>query len=165
MAIEKDQWFEKLRDLAEKIAADKKNDHTDDIKNFDFTSLVHEIKVYQAELEIQNEELRRAQAELVQSRDRFSTLFHNSRADTSAYDLVLTDVSMPNMAGDRLAKELIALRPDIPIILCTGFSDRISPMKADAIGIRGILMKPVVKEEIAKTVRKVLDEAKSDRRS
>ncbi len=68
-----------------------------------------------------------------------------------------TDMTMPNITGDRLARELIAIRPDIPIIVCTGFSERIDQGKAETIGIRGLLMKPVIKAEMAKTVRSVLD--------
>jgi len=77
MTVEKEQWFGRLRDLAEKIAADKKNDGAR-IEPSDLTSLVHEIQVYQTELEIQNEELRRVQTELERSRDRFSALFHEA---------------------------------------------------------------------------------------
>ena len=74
-------------------------------------------------------------------------------------DMVITDMTMPNMTGDQLASALLAIRPDIPIIVCTGFSERINREKAEAIGIRGFLMKPVVKSEMARMVRKVLDEA------
>jgi len=80
------------------------------------------------------------------------------KASPEAYDLVITDMSMPNMTGDRLASELIAVRPDIPIIICTGFSDRMNPDQANAMGIKGFLMKPVVKAELAAFVRKVLDD-------
>ena len=73
------------------------------------------------------------------------------------FDLVITDMVMPQMAGDRLARELMRIRPDIPIILCTGFSERISEEKAAAMGIRGFLMKPVVMREMAETIRNVLD--------
>ncbi len=82
------------------------------------------------------------------------------KAAPESYDLVITDMSMPNMTGDRLARELIAIRPDIPVILCTGFSDRMNPDQARAMGIKGFLMKPVVKTEMAASVRKVLDGAK-----
>jgi DNA-binding NarL/FixJ family response regulator len=67
-------------------------------------------------------------------------------------------MTMPGMTGDILAKELIAIRPDIPIIICTGYSERISEETAAALGIRGFAMKPVVMKDIAELVRKVLDE-------
>lgn len=78
----------------------------------------------------------------------------------SAFDLVISDMTMPNLTGDRLARKLIAVRPDIPIIICTGFSERIDKEKASALGIKGFIMKPVVRSEMAKMVRKILDEAK-----
>jgi len=81
--------------------------------------------------------------------------------DPSAYDLVVSDMAMPNMTGDQLARELTAIRPDVPIIICTGFSERINKEKAEIIGIKGFLMKPVVKSEMARIVRKVLDEVKA----
>ena len=80
------------------------------------------------------------------------------KVNPDAYDLILTDMTMPNMTGDQLAQKLIAIRPNIPIIICTGFSERLNPEKADAIGVKGILMKPIVKAEIAQMVRKILDE-------
>jgi CheY-like chemotaxis protein len=80
----------------------------------------------------------------------------------NAFDLVLTDMNMPGMAGDRLARELIAIRPDIPIIICTGFSERIGHDEARAIGVKGFLMKPVSVMEVAQKVRKVLNDSSSD---
>ncbi|MFH0729561.1 MAG: PAS domain S-box protein [Pseudomonadota bacterium] len=80
-------------------------------------------------------------------------------ANPSAFDLVLTDMTMPNMTGTQLAAKLFSIRPDIPIVICTGFSEKTSEEKAKANGINGFLMKPVVKSEMAKMVRKVLDEA------
>jgi FixJ family two-component response regulator len=65
---------------------------------------------------------------------------------------------MPNMTGDELAKELIAVRSDIPIILCTGFSTRITEEKAYEMGIRGFIMKPLVMQGLAENVRRVLDD-------
>ena len=84
------------------------------------------------------------------------------RTKPNLYDLVISDMTMPNMTGDRLARELTAIRPGIPIIICTGFSERLNQEKAAAIGVKEFLMKPIVKSELAKTVRKVLDEAKGD---
>jgi CheY-like chemotaxis protein len=79
------------------------------------------------------------------------------KVNPAQFDLVLTDMTMPNMTGTQLARELISIRPDIPVIICTGFSEKISEDNAAAMGIKGFLMKPVVKSEIAKVVRRVLD--------
>jgi PAS domain S-box-containing protein len=81
-------------------------------------------------------------------------------ANPDAYDLVITDMSMPNLTGEKLAKELLRIRPDIPIIICTGFSESFKKENAKAAGIKGFLMKPVIKSDMAQMVRKVLDEAK-----
>lgn len=83
------------------------------------------------------------------------------RANPGGFELVLTDMAMPNMTGDQLAKELISIRPHIPVIICTGFSTRINKEKSKDIGIKGFLMKPIIKSEMAQLVRKVLDEAKA----
>ena len=82
------------------------------------------------------------------------------RKDPYAFDLVLTDMAMPNMTGEKLAMEMISIRPDLPVIMCTGFSERIDKQKAEAIGVKGFLMKPVVNRDLARTVRKVLDESR-----
>jgi len=82
------------------------------------------------------------------------------KANPDDYDLVVTDMTMPNMTGDKLAKEILSIRSDIPVIICTGFSERINKEQAEAIGVNGFLMKPVVKSEMAQMVRKVLDKAK-----
>ncbi len=80
------------------------------------------------------------------------------RADPSRFDLVITDQTMPQMTGVELAKELLALKPGFPVILCTGFSHLVDADKANAVGIRAFAMKPLTKREIAKTIRKVLDD-------
>jgi PAS domain S-box-containing protein len=80
------------------------------------------------------------------------------RANPDRFDLVITDFTMPNMTGMELAKELLKLRSDILIILCTGYSEHINEAKAKGSGIRAFLTKPVVLGEIAKTIRKVLDD-------
>jgi nitrogen-specific signal transduction histidine kinase/CheY-like chemotaxis protein len=76
------------------------------------------------------------------------------------FDLVITDMTMPNMTGDELAVQLMNLRADIPVILCTGYSERISRDKAHEIGIKEFILKPIVVSKLAKTVRKVLDESR-----
>jgi CheY-like chemotaxis protein len=80
------------------------------------------------------------------------------KADPDAFDMVLTDMSMPNLTGDRLAEDVLSIRPGIPVVICTGFSERINKERAEAVGINGFLMKPINKAELAKMVRRVLDE-------
>jgi PAS domain S-box-containing protein len=79
------------------------------------------------------------------------------RAHPHNFDLVITDMTMPNMRGDDLARELLKIRPDIPIILCTGFSEMISEEKAKTLGVRRLVMKPIFKENIARVILEVLD--------
>jgi PAS domain S-box-containing protein len=73
------------------------------------------------------------------------------------FDLVITDMTMPVLTGDQLAQKLMEIRSDLPVILCTGFSARINEEKALALGIRAFVSKPVLKRQIAETIRKVLD--------
>ena len=74
-------------------------------------------------------------------------------------------VSAGEMTGDELTEALLALRPDLPVIICTGFSERINREKAMAMGVEGFLMKPIVKSELARAIRKVLDHAGTRRGS
>ncbi|MGM0665607.1 MAG: PAS domain S-box protein [Thermodesulfobacteriota bacterium] len=78
--------------------------------------------------------------------------------DPNRFDLVVTDMTMPGMRGDRLAEEILAIRPDIPVILCTGYNKQTSKEKSREIGIRALVMKPFTQHMLASTVRKVLDE-------
>jgi signal transduction histidine kinase/ActR/RegA family two-component response regulator len=73
------------------------------------------------------------------------------------FDLVITDMTMPQMTGDRLARHVWETRPDLPVILCTGYNEMISEDKANAMGIRKFLLKPVDKEELAVAIRSALD--------
>jgi len=82
-----------------------------------------------------------------------SEAFH---ANPDGFDLVITDQTMPNMTGDRLAKQLMAVKPEIPIILCSGFSEMTNEKKAKAMGIRAYVRKPLVMSDLAQTIRKVL---------
>jgi len=66
--------------------------------------------------------------------------------------------TMPNMTGVELAKEIMAAWSDIPVILCTGFSTRVTQKSVYEMGIRGFLMKPFLLCDLAETIRKVLDE-------
>ena len=79
------------------------------------------------------------------------------RAEPEGFDLVITDMTMPKMTGLDLILNLREVRPDIPTILCTGFSALINKEKAFASGFQGYLMKPILMSELARTVRDVLD--------
>lgn len=79
------------------------------------------------------------------------------RAQPSSFDLVITDQTMPVMTGEQLAHELLAIRPDIPIILCTGYSSTVNEDKAREIGISEFVMKPIQHDVFASTIRRVLD--------
>ena len=74
------------------------------------------------------------------------------------FDVVITDMTMPKLTGDKLAKQLLKIKSDIPIILCTGFSSMIDEEKAKTMGISAFINKPIIKREIAETIRKVIDE-------
>jgi PAS domain S-box-containing protein len=73
-----------------------------------------------------------------------------------AFDLVITDQTMPRLTGIKLAEELLLIRPDVPIILCTGFSETVDANRANALGIRQFLMKPFSIGEISETIRQAL---------
>jgi len=76
---------------------------------------------------------------------------------SNRFDLVITDMTMPNLTGDKLTRQLMRIRPDIPVILCTGFSEQISEESAKELGIREFILKPLVMDTLARTVRSVLD--------
>jgi len=75
------------------------------------------------------------------------------------FDIVITDMTMPDMTGESLAKAVMEIRPDIPVIICTGFSDRISEQQAKGMGAKAFVMKPVLTGDMTRIIRKVLDEA------
>ncbi len=83
------------------------------------------------------------------------------RDSSDKFDLVITDMAMPNMSGDKLSAELTKIRPDIPILLCTGFSETMSEEKAAFLGIDGFLLKPIVMKDLSQKIREVLDENKT----
>lgn len=80
------------------------------------------------------------------------------RVQPDKYDLIITDMTMPKMTGEKLAEEIKKIRPEIPIILCTGFSQRITPDNALELGIRKIVTKPFTIYDLATALRTVLDE-------
>lgn len=74
-----------------------------------------------------------------------------------AFDLLITDQTMPHMTGDELTQHVLACRSDIPVILCTGFSNTMDESEAAELGIQAFLMKPIIKNTFARVVRSVLD--------
>ena len=74
------------------------------------------------------------------------------------FDLVVSDMTMPKMTGDRLAAEIRKLRPEMPVILCTGFSERMDEGKAKTMGISEFLIKPVGIEKLVQTIRKMMSD-------
>ena len=78
-------------------------------------------------------------------------------ASPDGFDLVITDMTMPNMTGIELARELMRIRPAIPVILCTGFSEAITPERVKSAGLRELILKPIIHRRIAQAVRRALD--------
>ncbi|OPZ75992.1 MAG: Transcriptional regulatory protein ZraR [bacterium ADurb.Bin431] len=80
------------------------------------------------------------------------------RAKPDYFDLVITDLTMPNMTGETLAQRMLQIRPGIPIILCTGFSRELTREKALGLGIKEFMLKPIDYGELAIAIRTILDE-------
>jgi PAS domain S-box-containing protein len=78
-------------------------------------------------------------------------------ADPYSYDLVITDLSMPNMSGLHLTRKINRLRPETPVILCTGYSHALNANQPQELGLKGILMKPLMWRDLALAVRRALD--------
>ena len=83
--------------------------------------------------------------------------FETFSSDPSRFDLVITDQTMPGITGLNLARELLTIRPNIPVILCTGHSEAVTLDKLKEAGVREFLMKPIAKKDLAETIRRVLD--------
>ena len=84
------------------------------------------------------------------------------RANKEKYDLVITDYTMPKMTGTQLAKELISLRPDLPIILTSGYSQLIPTESLKQFGIQECIQKPFSSHDLCESIRRVLDKGKQD---
>ncbi|MBW2109980.1 MAG: response regulator, partial [Deltaproteobacteria bacterium] len=102
----------------------------------------------QALVEIGSQMLERLGYEVVSKKSSVQAL-ELFRAEPDKFDLVITDMTMPHMTGDKLAQELMKIRPDIPIILCTGHSRLVSEKKAKEMGIRELVFKPLVMRNLA----------------
>jgi PAS domain S-box-containing protein len=83
------------------------------------------------------------------------------KAGPDKFDLIITDMTMPKMTGAKLAQEVLAVRPDMPMILCTGFSEIINEEKAHNIGFKEYIMKPISIDQIARSIRRALDKPES----
>ena len=86
------------------------------------------------------------------------------RVNPARFDIVISDMTMPQLTGIGLAKEVLEIRPGIPVILCSGFSDKVSEERARAMGVSAFLFKPVVMQDLAVAVRAALDSVKSGHR-
>ncbi|WP_319522970.1 response regulator [uncultured Desulfosarcina sp.] len=86
-----------------------------------------------------------------------TTALETFKTDPFRFDLVVTDYNMPGLTGDKMARQMLEIRPSTPIIVCTGFSEVFDPQRAQSIGIRRVLMKPLTMESIAHAVREVLE--------
>ena len=86
------------------------------------------------------------------------------KSDPNQFDLVITDMTMPYMTGNQLVQALQTIRPDLPIIMCTGYREKISPQKAQMMGIRAFLRKPLSYNDLTQNVREAIDHRKSDDR-
>ncbi|MCP3872312.1 MAG: response regulator, partial [Desulfobacteraceae bacterium] len=93
----------------------------------------------------------------VTSRTSSTEALEAFRAEPDKFDLVISDFAMPNMPGDKLASKLTKIRPNIPILLCTGFSETLTEEKAVSMGINGFLMKPVVMKDLNEKIRDILN--------
>lgn len=78
-------------------------------------------------------------------------------SDPHSFDLVITDMTMPGLTGDALARALMEIRPELPVIICTGFSKKATEKNVREIGVKALLFKPTAKTELAQTIRNVLD--------
>jgi CheY-like chemotaxis protein len=83
------------------------------------------------------------------------------RESPASYDLVITDQTMPEVTGSKLAEQLLAIRPDLPVILCTGFSKSLTPLAVKALGVAALLEKPIGIRDLAGTVSQVLAQCAS----
>jgi CheY-like chemotaxis protein len=83
--------------------------------------------------------------------------FRLFRQNPDDFDLVITDMTMPAMTGVMLAAKIISIRPNIPVIVCTGYSEKIDKETIKNIGIKEIAMKPLAMKDIAEMIRRVLD--------
>ncbi|RPI74069.1 MAG: response regulator [Desulfobacteraceae bacterium] len=80
------------------------------------------------------------------------------RKNPDDFDLVITDQTMPGLTGFELSKRMLAIRKNIPIVLCTGFSELVNEQLVKAAGIRKFILKPILKSQLSAVIREVLGE-------
>jgi CheY-like chemotaxis protein len=78
------------------------------------------------------------------------------RTDPGRFDAVVTDQTLPGMRGDELTPALLAVRPDVPVLICTGFSERLDDERARTLGARALLMKPLDRAQLGEALRTAL---------
>jgi CheY-like chemotaxis protein len=111
-------------------------------------------------LEIGSELLKRLGYQVTTSGNGHAAL-ETFKARSDEFDLVITDMTMPGLTGDKLARELLQIRADLPVILCTGFGNAMLGRNACQTGVKAYLMKPFVLRDLAKTIRQVLQDGPS----
>ena len=94
-------------------------------------------------------------------RTRSLEVFEAFRAMPEKFDMVITDMAIPKLSGDKLTVEMIRINPDVSILLCTGFSEAISEEKALSIGIKGFILNPMVVKDLTEKIRDILDAAEN----
>jgi YesN/AraC family two-component response regulator len=79
------------------------------------------------------------------------------RRQPDDFDLVITDMTMPELTGMDLAREFFVIRPEMPVVICTGYSEFLSAQQSDALGIRAYIQKPYTIAGLAEVVHKILE--------
>jgi PAS domain S-box-containing protein len=148
-------YFRKLKDARATAAGEHAKPASEPLKGKRRILFVDD---EEALVEVGKQMLERLGYEVVAEKDSVRALKQFQR-DPGKFDLVITDQTMPNMTGIELAKRMMSIKKDIPIILCTGFSEVISSESAKAMGIREFVMKPIIKNEMAETIRRVIADA------
>jgi PAS domain S-box-containing protein len=108
------------------------------------------------QVELGQQMLQRLGYQVTALNDNLLALAHFRQAP-QAFDLLITDMTMPNMTGDQLASHFMAIRPDMPVIICTGYSQKLAEIKTQPANISRIAYKPLVMRDLANLVRSVLE--------
>lgn len=97
----------------------------------------------------------------VRAETEWKVALHEFTNDPWAFDVIITDMTMPGMTGDRLAEQFMHIRPDIPVIIFTGYTELLTREQAREKGIADLIMKPLSRAELSKAVRGALDRLKT----